>query len=408
MLSLSCNEAARRSTWTCLSCSALPRTSQALMAITSRPLAVRTHQRKHSSSKTPSSPSDDPRAIATPAEAPTTEAKPIAKVDTEKRSNTRLSRRKSKEITQEAFGRTKPGPQPNLPSVPSTQHLDPAGKFVPHTSPLPCRSTDYIPGIHLASLFSAHRPISLTAPIPPPSSETAFSLIFSPRKQHKPHPTDVIYTISSTLENLEAAAQPTNTQIQQQQEQTDLRNAVTQASHSNAETKHLDAQPQNHLHINIQELAKNFRPFVAPSPPVAMGSPEEVAQLAKRKTHAGSTKKKSYSALLTILESTGPNGQKTYEAHTSPIREDSVTTTNLIQEPESPNAPQQRPQIRQPFLNRMRIRQEVWEDSPRGNGVREQWRAISVKRQRKLKMKKHKYKKLMRRTRNLRRRLDRN
>lgn len=36
------------------------------------------------------------------------------------------------------------------------------------------------------------------------------------------------------------------------------------------------------------------------------------------------------------------------------------------------------------------------------------WRAISVKRQRKLKMKKHKYKKLMRKTRNLRRRLDRN
>ncbi|RYZ81296.1 MAG: AURKAIP1/COX24 domain-containing protein [Proteobacteria bacterium] len=34
--------------------------------------------------------------------------------------------------------------------------------------------------------------------------------------------------------------------------------------------------------------------------------------------------------------------------------------------------------------------------------------AISVKRQRKLKMKKHKYKKLMKRTRNLRRRLDRN
>ncbi len=35
------------------------------------------------------------------------------------------------------------------------------------------------------------------------------------------------------------------------------------------------------------------------------------------------------------------------------------------------------------------------------------WMAISVKRQRKLKMKKHKYKKLMKRTKNLRRRLDR-
>lgn len=35
------------------------------------------------------------------------------------------------------------------------------------------------------------------------------------------------------------------------------------------------------------------------------------------------------------------------------------------------------------------------------------WQLISVKRQRKLKMKKHKYKKLMRRTKNLRRKLDR-
>ncbi|MCJ1313602.1 hypothetical protein MMC25_007281 [Agyrium rufum] len=40
------------------------------------------------------------------------------------------------------------------------------------------------------------------------------------------------------------------------------------------------------------------------------------------------------------------------------------------------------------------------------NLVKEMWRCISVKRQRKLKMKKHKYKKLMRRTRNLRRKLD--
>lgn len=35
------------------------------------------------------------------------------------------------------------------------------------------------------------------------------------------------------------------------------------------------------------------------------------------------------------------------------------------------------------------------------------YQTLSVKRQRKLKMKKHKYKKLMRRTRNLRRKLDR-
>ena len=68
---------------------------------------------------------------------------------------------------------------------------------------------------------------------------------------------------------------------------------------------------------------------------------------------------------------------------------------------------QKRSKWQQPFLERMRIRQQQWEDATgRKNGVAEIWRAISVKRQRKLKMKKHKYKKLMKRTRNLRRRLD--
>ena len=59
-----------------------------------------------------------------------------------------------------------------------------------------------------------------------------------------------------------------------------------------------------------------------------------------------------------------------------------------------------------PFLERMRERHVQWEEyMERSKG--QIWRTISVKRQRKLKMKKHKYKKLMRRTRNLRRRLDR-
>lgn len=144
MLSLSCNEAARRSAWTCLSCS-LPRTPQALMAMSSHPLAVHSHQRhqrKHSSSKTPSSPSDDSRAITTPSEAPTAKAKPVTKEGTERRSSTRLGRRKYKDVTQEASGRSKTGLQQNLPSVPPTPHLPPVGESIPKISVLPCRPTD--------------------------------------------------------------------------------------------------------------------------------------------------------------------------------------------------------------------------------------------------------------------------
>jgi Mitochondrial domain of unknown function (DUF1713) len=50
-----------------------------------------------------------------------------------------------------------------------------------------------------------------------------------------------------------------------------------------------------------------------------------------------------------------------------------------------------------------RIRQGPQGKSP---GLRRKMYAISVKRQRRLKMKKHKYRKLMRRTRTLRRKLD--
>jgi len=265
----------------------------------------------------------------------------------------------------------------------------------------------FVLDVHVASFFSIHRPISVTAPYPSISSETSFSSIFSTAKQQKPHPADVIYTIASAVEGLETASFSNNPQTQQQQEESDFRTAITQASSSNAETTHLDAHPQTQIRINIQELAKNFRPFFPPPPPVALGSPEEAAQRIERNR---ATKQKSYSTVLRILETTHPDGQITYKTRTSPIREDPIApAANISIEAPSEAPLQRRPEIRQPFLNRMRIRQEVWEDSPKApRGRKEQWRAISVKRQRKLKMKKHKYKKLMRRTRNVRRRLDRN
>jgi hypothetical protein len=104
---------------------------------------------------------------------------------------------------------------------------------------------------------------------------------------------------------------------------------------------------------------------------------------------------RTYTATLTIEESTDANGEVTYVAHSGPL----VDIENAMEEtPE-----------RQSFLERMSIRQRdhaerrMEEESERGI-----MQAISVRRQRKLKMKKHKYKKLMRKTRNLRRRLDRN
>lgn len=129
MLSLFSNELARRSPWTCLSCSTLTRASQALITAPSNRSSVRIHQRKNSSSKTSSPPKDEPRAITTPAEAPSKETKPVAVKEgpAEKRPSTRISRRRSKDVLQEAASKKNDESQLNLPSVPSTQHLHPIG-----------------------------------------------------------------------------------------------------------------------------------------------------------------------------------------------------------------------------------------------------------------------------------------
>lgn len=230
-------------------------------------------------------------------------------------------------------------------------------------------------------------------------------------------------------------------------EKVDLRAAVTQASSSNAEpVKHLDGASGQPLQLNMGELLKNFRPFVPPPPPSPMGS-LNVAELqdtdraARQPAESGevTTMQKSYYIVLTLIVDTHPSGRKSYKIRTSPFQEirnppPSITSQAKfsLQLPlSSVTVPQQK------FLKRMRERQEAWEEfrseyikekSPgrardRTLEPREKFRdfrnpqiraneiggyqTLSVKRQRKMKMKKHKYKKLMRRTRNLRRKLDR-
>lgn len=130
-MSLCSNALARRNPWTCLSCSTIARTFQVLIAGSASRSQARMHQRKHSSSKTPSSPKDDSRAITTPTEAPTKEAKPGPKDSTEKRPGTRISRRKSKDGPQDVTGKPRNELTLSLPSVPSTTHLHPSGMLCP-------------------------------------------------------------------------------------------------------------------------------------------------------------------------------------------------------------------------------------------------------------------------------------
>ena len=136
MLSLYSSELFRRSTWTCLSCSTLSRISQAPIAGPPNRSSANAHQRRHSSSKTPSPPKNETRAITTPTDTPTKENKPVEEhmpveeERIEKRPSTRISRRKSKVGTQDT-GKSSNEMIFNLPSVPKTNHLH-AGGIVSH------------------------------------------------------------------------------------------------------------------------------------------------------------------------------------------------------------------------------------------------------------------------------------
>ncbi len=278
--------------------------------------------------------------------------------------------------------------------------------------------------VAVSAFFSLHRPISVTAAVPSTSTPISFNEIFDPQKRSasKPahQPSDVINTLAAAVQNLEATVP--SAQQQELDEETDLRTAVTQASVSNAEinnrslTGHGGASNNSPLQFPTHLLSGKFKPFTPPPPPSPMGAATATSIGKQRKTSP--TTRKSYSMGVTIHESTSPDGKVTYTAQiTSPILTfaNSRSTTSFFQS-QQPS----RPPIR--FLDRMILRQQRWEEymerrwadhidnlmEKRGLGARERERfwAISVKRQRKLKMKKHKYKKLMKRTRNIRRRLD--
>ena len=262
--------------------------------------------------------------------------------------------------------------------------------------------------VHMSNFFSLHRPISVTMPIPPESSTATFSSIFDPKQVPSHKPTHVMYTLSSAADTFENAASSVQSQTSHHMtpKEVHLRAAVTHASPSIADQPphHLDL-PAKALHLNLQELAKNFRPYMRPPPPIPMDSvsPEEDLQKTSLMAEAqpeSVVSQKTFTTTLTIHEDTYRSGHKSYKTHTTPIIEGSGSLAEGVGKgmylPPAPRG--------QPFLGRMRERQIRYMDR---SGDSEIWQAISVRRQRKLKMKKHKYKKLMKKTKNLRRRLER-
>ncbi|TKA76059.1 hypothetical protein B0A49_01294 [Cryomyces minteri] len=365
----------------------------ASIAASARSLPHERHQRRLSSSKTSCPPSNGTRP-------PASEAPRDASAAVSARASTgRFGRRKSKAGAAAPITAVKPSGKDetafNLPSVPSTHHLLPAD-------------------VGLSTFFSLHRPISITSPIPPPSTEKAFAQIFQARTQSnvRKNPSDVIYTLSNTVNALDSAASSSDLN-----EESNLRWEIVQESDAtDGRTKHLDGVPRPPQ--SLEQLVAQFRPFNTPPAPVPFSdlpdSQEVKATSRARSTRQRTPRQKSYTTTLIVTESTHANGHKTYTASTSPIVQipNPGSHTPHAEPSALPSISEHPSGSRQPFLERMRIRQDRYEEyreeraGDKGTDAKEML-LISVKRQRKLKMKKHKYKKLMKRTRNLRRRLDR-
>ncbi|CAK7262939.1 hypothetical protein SEPCBS119000_000230 [Sporothrix epigloea] len=358
-----------------------------------------------------------------------------------------------------------------LPSVPSTQHL-------------PAES------IALSNFFSQHRPISITHSLPKMVTDDAFAAIFTTRARRGSKSTDVIRTLSQTIDDLaggmtdmsldngdqagtmqrgsrarqnkEAQAQFARQQLQQQlQDDMAAANGDSISSpQTQLEFKNADGSDAG-IYVQVNSLTGQFLPFQPPPPPVPASTEDESATadahiadaadgFPSPQTIPGSVitfdlgdgqltstgnrvspfaedaeprSTRVFKALLTIEEQMDENGEVRIVAHSPQIVEEG-TEAGM----ESVNGDG----VPRSFFERMALRQLRFEDALQrqrdansklnGAGLRRhrlpsayhdgatavpRMMAISVKRQKKLRMKKKKYKKLMKRTRTLRRKLDR-
>ena len=365
----------RRAAWAPLS--GIPRSAQNVPLTGLLGATRHVHQRRYSSSKPPVPPSDGSRRLDTSTPAKGVNSSGEKGKTTRRRGKDNGARNGSSKASQQhaAFS--------NLPSVPSTQHRQPHGEcldysFISYSSFCTVLTFFAYQDVHVASFFSIHRPISVTTTVPPTSSTEAFDAIFSSKKFLKNEPDDVIFTLSSTAQNMESMA---NGISESDDQFGQLQRSFT--SDPNGDLQMLDGPEAK---ISVEEFVRRLRPFHPPPPPTPMDmNPSSDAMESQiQNQHETST----YSTVLTIRETRNSDGRKTYEASTGPFVRD-------LEDPEHEGVTIDAPGSSasgMTYVERRRHNQTV--------------HAISTKRRRKVKMKKHKFKKLMRRTRTLRRKLD--
>ncbi|KAL4879688.1 hypothetical protein BJY04DRAFT_92701 [Aspergillus karnatakaensis] len=361
----------RRAAWAPLApVSGICRSSTQALGASSAGLTP-TRQRRYSSSS--SKPSDGSRRFDASSQTPAKE------VNAKEKREGKSSRRRGKDGSGRSGSKSNlPTAFSRLPSVPSTQHLQPIGQFNEDRACIHGLETNSMiirTDVHIASFFSIHRPISVSTTVPPISSSEAFDSLFATKQTSKNGSDDVIFTLSSAVNSMENVAH---------------RFAENDGSMGgfDFENGQIDGLDMSELKLSVEEYTRRLRPFQPPPPPVPYVSSKDLVAAESGDLHQ--PQETSYSTVLTIQESTHSDGSKTYEAHTTPF----IQARSM----EAPGADEIEAVIDVP-----RSSDTTYIERLRNNAT---MHALSTRRRRKLKMKKHKFKKLLRRTRTLRRKLD--
>ncbi|KAI0015602.1 hypothetical protein F4780DRAFT_773428 [Xylariomycetidae sp. FL0641] len=309
-----------------------------------------TQRRRYSSSK-PSNPSDSSKGVTD------------GQVTASPARSAKQSGEKRKRKTKEALG------LPDLPSVPSTQHV-PKESFA------------------MSGFFSLHRPLSITHSFPKIVTDDVFAQIFAPRTKSNQY-ADVMSTLSGAVDQLEQPMQGLRVETAPGDEIISTSDATTEEGAHQITVKHADGT-QSNVVVQLNQMAGQFLPFRPPPAPQPDSADAAAAEVVAEDAIAVSAPQhRVYKAQFTLEETIDEDGKARIVAH----------SPQLVEEGEP--APVTPPRT---FLERMAMRQ-IRREQARGQD--DSMLAISVKRQRKLKIKKKKYKKLMKRTRNERLKLNR-
>ena len=199
-----------------------------------------------------------------------------------------------------------------------------------------------------------------------------FASIFSARAKVNKI-SDTMATLSDSIDAMEGSMGALTIGSHEGQDANDGFQRIELKNHDGSDTT---------IQLQIDAMSGDFLPFRPPPLPQpqavqADGSAVETQTAEDKSLH------RSYNAMFTIEETTEANGQIRIVAHSARIMDED--------QPRS-------------FLERLAQRQLKFDEAQQS---RRDMYAISVQRQRKLKMKKKKYKKLMRKTRNERRKQGR-